>query len=308
MIAANNDKVTVILPVHNRQELIARAITSVLDQTHSALELIVVDDGSTDGTRGIVEGFADTRLRLIAGPQRGVYAARNIALQQARGELVAFIDSDDRWLPDRLESQIPLLDRPEVGLVFGDVLHVGPAIDPRRRITSFHVSPPSRGRVAKALAGANFVPTISVLARRKCLVEIGGFSEQLPLSADYLAWFRIALAHDFDYVDRAIAEYTIHPGSLSHDLGRALAARIELFSTELRRTSDPSIRALLRRLLFNLSMHLALAVPRGRARNTPRPLQLARRTFIETAGLSAPAWATFFLMSLAYNRLRRLVV
>jgi len=299
--------VSVILPVHNRERSIERAIRSVLEQTCGNLELIVVDDGSTDGTRGVVETFVQPGVRLLVQPQRGVYAARNTALEQAGGELIAFIDSDDRWLPDRLESQLPLLQRPEVGLVFGDAVHVTPEGEPASRLSSFLVSPPSRGRVAAALVRRNFVPTITVLVRRSCLEEIGGFAEELPLSADYLAWFRIAHRHEFDYVDRPVADYTVQPGSLSYDLGRALAARIELFSGELGRTTDLFTRRLLRRLLFNLAMHLALAALRGRARNTSHPLRLAGSTVLTNAGLAAVPWLAFFALDLTYNRIRRLL-
>src|SRR5437762_7674264 len=117
--------VSVILPVYNRESTIARAIESVLAQTYRHFELIVVDDGSTDGTARVVESF-DSRIRVVAQPHAGAYAARNRGLRSAHGELIAFADSDDAWLPDRLESQLPLMARPEVGLVFADANHVIP--------------------------------------------------------------------------------------------------------------------------------------------------------------------------------------
>jgi len=251
--------VSVILPVYNRAASVGRAIESVLAQTHRDLELIVVDDGSTDGTRAAVERYAP-RVQLLSQSHAGPYAARNLALRHARGELVAFIDSDDAWLPDRLAAQLPLMQRPEVGLVFGDVIHL-----PGRNRTSFQVAPPRRGKVAARFAWCNFVPTISVLVRRGCLEEAGGFPE-VPLAADYLMWFRIARRHELDYVDRPVAEYTVHADGISFDLGRSLAARIKLFSAELARVTDRAGRAILRLLLLNLSLRLALAVVRGRAR------------------------------------------
>src|SRR5207302_10023568 len=96
----------------------------------------------------------------------------------------------------------------------------------------------------------NFVPTVTVLVRRRCLEEAGGFSEACALSADYLAWFRIALRHELDYVERPVAEYTVHADGISYDVGRSLRARIQLFSAELAATTDAPTRALLRRLLF----------------------------------------------------------
>src|SRR5688500_13719818 len=117
--------VSVILPVYNRAGSVARTIESVLAQTHRPLELIVIDDGSTDGTREVLDRYA-SRMTLIEQQHGGAYVARNLALRHARGELVAFIDSDDAWLPERLAKQVPLFDREEVGLVFGDAVVVTP--------------------------------------------------------------------------------------------------------------------------------------------------------------------------------------
>jgi hypothetical protein len=145
-----------------------------------------------------------------------------------------------------------------------------------------------------------------VLVRRSCLEEAGGFSEASELSADYLAWFRIALRHELDYVDRAVAEYTVHADGISFDLGRSLAARIDLFSAELAHTTDPATRAVLRRLLFNLSLHLPFAVLRGRARNVPHPLRLAWGTATMVASLEAAPWTAAFAVDQLYVRTRRL--
>jgi glycosyltransferase involved in cell wall biosynthesis len=299
--------VSVILAVHNREASVGRAIKSVLAQTYSPFELIVVDDGSTDGTRGVAEGFG-APVRLVTQAHAGAYAARNTGLRHARGELVAFIDSDDAWLPDKLAAQVPLMRRPEVGLVFGDAVHVTAPREnaPRTGRTSFVVSPPRRGRVAERFAWCNFVPTCTVLARRRCLEEVGGFSEASEVSADYLAWFRIALRHELDYVDQVVAEYTVHAEGISFALGRSLAARIVLFSAELAQTADPAARALLRRLLFNLSLHLALAALRGRAREVSDPLRLAWCTASGTAGFEAVPWFAAFAAEQLRVRTRRL--
>jgi glycosyltransferase involved in cell wall biosynthesis len=299
--------VSVILPVYNREGTVARAILSVLSQTYRSLELIVVDDGSTDGTRRVLEGFG-SRITLIEQPHAGASVARNLGLRHAGGELVAFVDSDDAWLPDRLECQVPLIRRPEVGLVFGDAVHVTTAAPGAARtgVTCFQVAPPGRGRVAARFAWCNFVPTVTVLVRRRCLDEAGGFSEDCALSADYLTWFRVALRHELDYVARPVAEYTVHAGGISHDLGRSLRARIRLFSDELARSSDPPTRRVLRRLLFHLALSLALAAVRGRARNVSHPLRLAWRTASTVASADAGPWAVAFAVNQIRVRGRRL--
>jgi glycosyltransferase involved in cell wall biosynthesis len=299
--------VSVILAVYNREKSVARAISSVMAQTYRPLELIVVDDGSTDGTNGVVKSFGES-VTLITQTHAGVYAARNLGLRHSHGELVAFIDSDDAWFPDKLAVQVPLMSKLEVGLVFADVAHVtGPYEGAQHMaLTSFLVAPPRRGRVAAHFARCNFVPTCTAVVRRSCLEQTGGFSQATELSADYLAWFRIALRYEVDYVNRPLAEYTVHADGISHDLGRSLAARIALFSAELAQNNDSQARAVLRRLLYNLSLHLALAVMRGRARNVSEPLRLAWRTALGTASLEAAPWTAAFAVDQLRVRTRRL--
>jgi glycosyltransferase involved in cell wall biosynthesis len=296
LVSAGGPLVSVILPTRDRALTLKRAIESVLGQTYGARELIVVDDGSTDDTMRVLERFGE-QITVLTQPPAGPYAARNLALDHAQGDLVAFIDSDDAWHPDRLASQLPLLARAQVGLVFGDVRHVG-----GRTRTSFAVTPPRRGRVADHFATGNFVPTISVLARRSCLAEAGGFPTSHAVSADYLMWFRIATRHELDFVPRPIADYTVHAGGVSSDLGPALLARLELFTAELERTSDPALRTILERLVFNLGMHLALAVMRGRARSVPHAWARARRAL----AIGPPAAGLAFAGDHARRRVRRL--
>lgn len=271
--------VSVILAVRNRLDSAARAIESVLSQTYRDVELIVVDDGSTDGTRDVVDRFSDRAL-ILHQDHAGAYAARNAALRHARGELVAFIDSDDSWLPHKLEAQVPLMQRQQVGIVYADAFVVTAPVANATRTgrTLFHIIPPHRGRTARAFVWGNFIPTCTALVRRSCLQEIDGFAEFSRVSADYLAWFQIALRHEVDYVDAPLADYTLHADGVSADLGRSLAARIQLFSRELARTTNPEAQGILRRLLFNLALHVGLAALRGKARNTPDAMGLARRT------------------------------
>lgn len=306
-LSASNPLVSVIMAVHNREMSVARAINSVLAQTYRNFELIVVDDGSTDGTREVVERF-DPPVTVISQPHAGVYVARNRALRHARGELVAFIDSDDAWMLDKLALQVPLMRRPEVGLVFADALHVTASKDgaPHTGLTSFRVAPPRRGRAVDHFASCNFVPTCTVLVRRRCLEEIGGFSEANKVSADYLAWFRIAQHHQLDFVDRPLIEYTVHADGLSFDLGRSLEARIHLFSAELAQATDPATRRLLRRLLFNLSLSLALAAARGRARKISHPWRLAWKTASRVVRFEAAPWVAAFAINQLFMRTRRL--
>ena len=291
--------VTAVLPVFNRAATVGVAIASVLAQSHDRVDVVVVDDGSTDGSGNIARGFGD-RVTVLRQERAGPYVARNRALRAAQGDLVAFIDSDDLWLPDRLARQLPLLDPPEVGLVYGDTSHVD-AGGRQLGTRSFAVTPPRRGRVLEHFAWGVFVPTITVLARRACFEVTGLFPESQPVSGDALKWFQIARHYELDFVDAVVARYTVHPGGTSSDLGRALDARIRLFTEELAITTDPVVRSTLRRILFNLDLHLALAIARGRARSIRRPLSSA----LATGRAASPVWALEFGARTLGRRIRR---
>jgi glycosyltransferase involved in cell wall biosynthesis len=287
--------VSAILPVHNRGPWIARAIESVLAQSYPAVELIVIDDGSTDDTAHILDRYGD-RIVRVRGEWHNAYAARNAGIARARGGLIAFIDSDDRWWPDRLAQQIPRLDRRAVGLVYGDTVHVAGtpvALVPTGR-TSFATTPPERGRVRDAFAWGNFVPTTTVLVRRQALADAGGFDARSPLGSDYAAWVAIARDHELDYCDAPVADYTVHGDGISFDLGRSLEARIAVFSRAAAGARVEAERRLLARLLFNLALHLAGACARRRTSSVPHAASLAWRTAWRNAGVTALPWTVAF--------------
>lgn len=256
--------VSVVLPVYNRAGWVARAVESVLAQTYTNFELLVVDDGSTDDTRRVLEGFG-SRIRLLEQLHAGAEAARNFGVAHARGVFVAFIDSDDVWHPDRLSRQLPLFRRAEVGLVFGNAA----LVDYRRtspvrlKRTFFDRVRPSRGHVTEDLARGCFVPFSSVLVRRELLVGAGGFTPG-RVAADYLKWVELSVAWEFDYVEAPVFEYAIHPGGISHNLVETLEDRIEAFRELLARNTNEKLERVLRRILFNLGLSLRLArVRRG---------------------------------------------
>jgi glycosyltransferase involved in cell wall biosynthesis len=257
--ALSGPLVSVILPVYNRAGWVARAVESVLSQTHRHVELLVIDDGSTDDTRRVLEGFGP-RVTILEQMHAGAETARNLGLERARGEFVAFIDSDDVWLPERLSSQLPLFRREEVGLVFGDAVLVDYRRAPPRRLprTFFDGVRPSRGRVTEELARGCFVPFSSVIARRRCFAEAGGFTPG-RIAADYLKWVEMSALCEFDYVARPVFEYALHPGGISHDLIKTLEDRIETFADALARDTDEGMRRVLRRIVFNLSLSLRIA-------------------------------------------------
>ena len=253
-----NPLVSVILPVYNRENLVSQAIESVLAQTYSHWELLVVDDGSNDGTRAVLDSYGE-QLTVLSTNRLGAYGARNAALDRAKGELVAFIDSDDRWLPRRLELQLPLF-KPTIGLVFGNAVFrdARRGRDQLRSDTYFDLLPPCRGRVLEQLAVRNFIPQSSVIVRRSCFDKVGPFSTATDLACDYAKWVEIAMNYEVDFVPDVVFEYTQHAGNLSRDLSRSFHSRVVLFEGILAKTSSPEQRAALYRLLFNLNLYLAV--------------------------------------------------
>ncbi|MFW5883131.1 MAG: glycosyltransferase family 2 protein, partial [Verrucomicrobiota bacterium] len=218
-------KVSVIIPTYNRKALLARAIESVQAQTFTDFELLVIDDGSTDGTAELMAALDEPRLRYLQQPQNaGVAAARNRGLREARGRYIAFLDSDDTWLPHKLASQVEILDAaPEaVGLVYGGVEDVG--ADTTRTFL-----PEAEGRIFEALLLSNVVhaATITSLIRRSAILTAGFFDEQLPAIEDWDYWVRLARFFEFKKQDSVVARYdTSHDGlRKSQEIKNNLTAR-----------------------------------------------------------------------------------
>ena len=197
--------VSVVIPTYNRLEATERAARSVLAQTHGALELLVIDDGSTDGTAERVKAIADPRLRVVRQPNGGVARARNRGLREARGAYVAFLDSDDAWAPEKLARQIAALEAApaRVGLCT-----TGAEIRPDRGPPEIRC-PEIRGDAFAALLLRNLVhaPTSCILIRREVAEAVGGFDPRLPAIEDWEWLQRAARLYDVEAVDEPLTIY-----------------------------------------------------------------------------------------------------
>lgn len=211
-------KVSVVVTCYNYGRYLPEALSSALGQTHRDLEVIIIDDGSTDDTRAAAKPFlSDPRARYIFRPNGGQARAKNDGIRAATGDLVAFLDADDAWAPDKLERQIPLFADPAVGVVYSGISFMDAEGRP-----AFHppaVLPMFRGNVLKPLLSDNFVPFSSSVARRSCLLGDGFFDETLSMSIDWDLWLLLSLSHRFDYVDAPLLRYREgHPGQMSKNL------------------------------------------------------------------------------------------
>jgi glycosyltransferase involved in cell wall biosynthesis len=221
----NNPTVSVILPTYNRAAALPRAVDSVLAQTYEDFELLIVDDGSTDQTREIVQGFIDHRIVCIESRQNlGAGAARNLGIRQAGGRYIAFQDSDDEWRREKLARQVDTIERasPHSGVVYTNYLRarvnrtiVG--LSRLRRLASRARLPHTRleGNLLHALARGNFITTQAALVRRDYLESAGGFDERLPRLQDWDLWLRLAHRCQFVFIDEPLVTLYETPGSLS---------------------------------------------------------------------------------------------
>ena len=185
-------RVSVIIPTYNRAALVTEAVASVLAQTYRDFELLVVDDGSTDGTLVALAPLGDEIKVLRREERRGVSAARNLGAKAAAGEWLAFLDSDDLWLPDKLARQVEYLKaHPDLVICQTGETWIRNGV---------RVNPPESCR---KVAGNIFLPSLqrclvspsAVMLHRRLFEEMGGFDESLPAAEDYDLWLRIASRH-----------------------------------------------------------------------------------------------------------------
>jgi len=184
--------VSVIIPTYNRAHLVGRAIRSVLNQTYQDFEIIVVDDCSTDNTEEIVKGFNDHRIRYMRHDRnRGGSAARNTGIKASQGKYIAFLDSDDEWLPEKLEKQIEkaVCFGEEVGLIYAGEK----VIEAETGHCIAEKVPSLEGDVYSLLLEGDFIGSCSsVFVSKKAIESIGGFDEQLVSRQDWDCWLRVA--------------------------------------------------------------------------------------------------------------------
>jgi glycosyltransferase involved in cell wall biosynthesis len=235
--------VSVIIPTHNRANLLGRAIKSVLSQTFEDFELIVVDDASTDRTPEVVGSIDDGRIRYIRLKKNsGAPIARNTGIKKSRGEFIAFLDDDDEWLPMRLEVQLKKFEGLEksVGVVYGGFYYVS---QENGKILGRNV-PKFRGDVYPYLLKENFIGSPTLLIRRKCFKKAGLFDPLLTSSQDWDMWLRIAKHYKFDYVNEIIAKYYVHGRQISFNMNKYIPGRERFINKHLDIRRNPKIMSI----------------------------------------------------------------
>ncbi len=204
--------VTAVIPTYNNAELVTDAVDSVLEQTWKEIEVIVVDDGSTDDTPRRLAEYG-SRIRVIRQENLGPPVARNAGIKAGRGEFVAFLDSDDLWLPRKVELSVrPLLHDPKIGVVYTDfrVLELGTG--KRYQVPSYRRG----GWMARDLfRECRGVSTSSLVVRRTCFDKVGLFDEELFRAQDWDMIVRLAEQFRYHFVEDILLERRLHRASLS---------------------------------------------------------------------------------------------
>ncbi len=199
-------RLSIVVPVYNRSLLARETLESALAQTFRDQETIVVDDGSEEDVEAALGGLS-RRVRLVRRAHGGISAARNTGVREARGELVAFLDSDDLWLPGKCQAQIDLLEaRPQLAACFTNHSHFKEGrIVRRRRVDSAFDARPLDLLVARPE-----VSTSSLLGRRDVLLALGPFDEALERGEDYDLFLKLAALHTIGFIDEPLVLYRIH--------------------------------------------------------------------------------------------------
>lgn len=265
--------VSVIIPTYNRARMVARAVDSVLNQEFRDFELIVVDDGSTDDSARILDGYGE-RLTLLRQPNSGVSAARNRGVRKASGELIAFLDSDDLWLPGKLSRQVAFFrEHPEALINQTEEIWIrnGRRANPKKR--------------HRKISGDIFVPSLelclvspsAVMLRKEIFDEIGLFDEDLPACEDYDMWLRISCRHPVYLIDTPlIIKNGGHPDQLSQAPGLdryRVAALSKLIDTG--RLTDEQVKKAIDMLQAKCAVYAAGCRKRGKRSEAQRYEQLA---------------------------------
>lgn len=243
--------ISAIIPTFNRAEQVCRAIQSVLQQTYSNVEIVVVNDGSTDNTVAALEKFGN-KVRVINQRNAGVAAARNRAVSVSQGEIVAFLDSDDEWLPTKLERQVEVMTAlgPEFGACFTDCMHV---VESHQEISGFEKAGfepsgpgPLRSPLKHVLAKYPIVYIPTLIVQRSLIAGQSGFDEAMTVSEDTDLIFRLALKTRLCFVAESLVKID-RAASRSGGL-------MELFSQSDERVYDSRHRMFSKWLQFSLDV------------------------------------------------------
>jgi glycosyltransferase involved in cell wall biosynthesis len=207
--------ISIIIPTYNRRNLIRFAIDSVLSQTWTDYELIIVDDGSTDSTGEFIDrNFEDSRIKYFYQANKGQNFARNLGISKASGEYLCFLDSDDLWPEYKLEMSLTAFkEHPDCDVVFGYEILID---DGGNELGRSQIKPYS-GQVTAKLIVDNFVGMSAAMVRTEAVRKIGGMDETIKVADDFALWLNLSRCCRFYYMDKPLGYYRITSDQISKD-------------------------------------------------------------------------------------------
>lgn len=213
-------QVSIVVTCYNYGQFVAGCLTSIQNQTFSAFEVIVIDDGSTDNSVEQIRPFLlDSRFRCMTQKNGGQANAKNRGISESKAELIAFLDADDQWVSDKLERQIPLFANQKTGVVYSRASYIDTEGKPLPRPCLGRYLEPRRGKVTEYLIYDNFIPFSSTIVRKKCFDIFGMFDETLAMGIDWDLWLRISTNYQFDFCDVPFLLYRVgHSGQMSENI------------------------------------------------------------------------------------------
>ncbi|MBU0468562.1 MAG: glycosyltransferase [Candidatus Omnitrophica bacterium] len=223
----DNPLISVIMPTYNRSNMAENAAKSVLEQSYKNIELIIIDDGSSDKTKDVINGLSDARIKYIRHDTRkGGSAARNTGIKASRGEYLSFIDDDNLWMPDNLELQYKAFSNssPDIGIVYV-----------WQEIRSFEnnellwkTQPTLKGNLKGQFLYGQGIGGMNFLTKRECFNKIGLFDEELKACQDWDILKRLSEHYSFDFVPKELIVYYIHQERISTNLESLILGRTRM--------------------------------------------------------------------------------
>lgn len=314
--AINHMRITVVIPAYNAASTLPRAVASACGQEYADLDVCIVDDGSEDDTKAVVDALKkqDGRIRYLYHAHRGLVATRNLAIRSSAADLIALLDADDEWLPGKVAAQVDLFERhPQVGLVFTDSLYVNsitrqsrPCSENSRGVLGrLRLVPDScrgnayllEGNVKALVFEKSFIPVSSVIMRRSLVIDVGGFNEAMPTGEDIDLWVRLAGRTTFMYLAEVYAKYHFTGHGITAVNERRVKELVSWQKVCLTDVNYADLRATVRRHLR--SAYAGLIVFYGRQRQPA----LALRAYLQSLrDLRAPSLALVLFASVCGPR------
>jgi glycosyltransferase involved in cell wall biosynthesis len=252
-------KVSVILPCYNGARWLKASIESVLAQTYHNIELLVIDDGSTDESKKIINFYSfDERLRYIYQKNRGFSAAINTGVRESIGSLLGFIGQDDLWQPDKVEIQVKFFQKfSEIGLVYSNYSCIDSNDFVFRQIKAKFPDFASKEKLIQFLFLNNFMGFETILVKRECFLEVGLFDEAMVAFSDHDMWLRIVEYFNVGYINKSLVKKRVHGSQLSQ-AGLIFGLRDEFHFVEKAIKRQPLLKKLKKKKL--MSLHYSLGI------------------------------------------------